>query len=115
QDACCVDTARYVAAIADGVSSALFSGPWAAILAEAAVSNCPDPHDAQAFAAWLEEQRRHWEASIDTTNLAWFQKAKLPSGAFSTLLYARVCQAEASHEGGFGGYRLVAFAAGDSC
>ncbi len=115
QDACCIDTEHHIAAIADGVSSALFSGPWAAILAEAVVADSPNPCDADEFAAWLTRQREHWNASIDTSSLAWFQKAKLPAGAFSTLLYARVCDLDDAREGAFGGYRLVAFALGDSC
>jgi len=115
QDACCIDSEQHIAAIADGVSSALFSGPWAAILAESVVADSPNPDDPAEFRAWLQRQRQRWEASIDTTNLAWFQKAKLPMGAFSTLLYVRVCPPTESHTGAFGGYRLVAFALGDSC
>ncbi len=115
QDACCLDSQHYIAAIADGVSSALFSGPWAAILAEKVVAECPNPCDAEEFGAWLRNQRQRWAESIDTSSLAWFQKAKLPSGAFSTLLCARVCEVENAPSGAFGGYRLVAFALGDSC
>jgi hypothetical protein len=115
QDASCVDTEHNIAAIADGVSSALFSGPWAAIVAEAVVADSPNPCDAEVFGAWLQRQRGRWAASIDTSSLAWFQKAKLPMGAFSTLLYARVCELEEAPAGTFGGYRLVAFALGDSC
>jgi hypothetical protein len=115
QDACCVDCDESVAAIADGVSSALFSGPWAAILVEAAVADLPDPTDAEAFSAWLDHQRAHWSASIDTASLAWHQKAKLASGAFSTLLVVRVVAPEASHEGNFGGHRVLAYGIGDSC
>ena len=94
QDASCVDTEHHIAAIADGVSSALFSGPWAAILAEAVVADSPNPCDPEEFGAWLRQQRERWAASIDTSSLAWFQKAKLPAGAFSTLLYARVCEVD---------------------
>ena len=115
QDACCVDSEHHVAAIADGVSSSLFSGPWAAILAEAVVADCPNPGDPEKFGSWLKQQRERWAASIDTSGLAWFQKAKLPMGAFSTLLYARVCEVDDAPAGAFGGYRLVAFALGDSC
>jgi hypothetical protein len=115
QDACCVDSGRHLMAIADGVSSALFSGPWAAILAEAAVADSPNPHNATEFAEWLLRQRERWAASIDTANLAWHQKAKLPTGAFSTLLYVSICPADAARAGSFGGYRLMAFALGDSC
>ncbi len=115
QDACCVDTEHHIAAVADGVSSALFSGPWAAILAEAVVADSPNPSNAEEFGVWLERQRARWAASIDTSSLAWHQKAKLPGGAFSTLLYARVCAVDEARTGAFGGYRLAAFALGDSC
>ncbi|MGA2254527.1 MAG: protein phosphatase 2C domain-containing protein [Thermoguttaceae bacterium] len=115
QDASCVDSEHHVAAIADGVSSSLFSGPWAAILVEAAVTHCPDPSDPEEFGNWLQQQRQRWAASIDTSSLAWFQKAKLPMGAFSTLLFTHVCEVDDAQAGAFGGYRLVAFALGDSC
>ena len=115
EDACCVDTEHHMAAIADGVSSSLFSGPWAAILAEAVVADSPNPGDPGEFAVWLRQQRERWAASIDTSGLAWFQRAKLPMGAFSTLLHARVCAVDDAPAGAFGGYRLLAFALGDSC
>ena len=115
QDACCFDAEHGIAAIADGVSSALFSGPWAAILAEAAVANGPNPRNAETFSAWLQAQRDRWAVSIDTSSLAWFQKAKLPGGAFSTLLRVHLCASEGDHEGSFGGFRLLAYAVGDSC
>jgi hypothetical protein len=115
QDASCIDAEHHIAAVADGVSSALFSGPWAAILAEAVVADSPDPGDPEAFASWLLRQRQRWAASIDTSSLAWFQKAKLPMGAFSTLLYARVCEVQDPCAGAFGGHRLTAFSLGDSC
>ena len=51
----------------------------------------------RAFAAWLRRQRQRWQASIDTTSLAWFQKAKLPQGAFSTLLYVRMSAGRRRH------------------
>lgn len=115
QDAYAMDAERGIVAIADGVSSALFSGPWAAILTEAVVGDAPDPAETELFAAWIETQRRHWAASIDTSGLAWFQRAKLPAGAFSTLLWARLLPVEESAEGNFGAVRLRAWAIGDSC
>ena len=42
QDAFALDAARGIAAIADGVSSSLFSAPWAKILTEAVVAGPPD-------------------------------------------------------------------------
>ncbi|MGD0896462.1 MAG: hypothetical protein ABR915_01420 [Thermoguttaceae bacterium] len=115
QDACAVDARRRIAAIADGVSSSIFSGPWATILTEAAVGDAPDPAEQDLFAAWLATQRRLWASRIDTSSLAWFQRAKLPMGAFSTLLWVRVLEAQQAAAGSFGGYRLLAHAIGDSC
>ena len=88
QDAAAMDAEHGVAAIADGVSSAIFSGPWAEILTEAAVADNPDPDDQAAFAAWLHHCKK-WPERIDTSALAWFQRAKLPAGAFSTCCGSR--------------------------
>ncbi len=49
QDAFGLDAARGVAVVADGVTSALFSGQWAGLLAEAVTAAPPNPSDA-AFA-----------------------------------------------------------------
>jgi hypothetical protein len=117
QDASGLDAARGIAAIADGVSSALFSGPWAAVLAEAIVADPPNLADGTAFARWLHDRRAAWAARIDTNGLAWFQRAKLPTGAFSTLLWLYVLpvQDEQQQAGAFGAFRLVGHAIGDSC
>lgn len=115
QDAYAVDPQRGVAAVADGVASAIFSRQWAEILVEAALSDPPDPDDAESFAGWLQERRRAWSESIDVSGLAWFQKAKLPLGAFSTLVWVQVAPLEEEREGAFGGYRLRGYAIGDSC
>jgi hypothetical protein len=117
QDASGVDAARGIAVIADGVSTALFSGPWAAVLAEAVVADPPNLADGAAFARWLHERRAAWAARIDTGGLAWFQRAKLPTGAFSTLLWLYVLPVEEDQQqaGTFGAYRLVGHAISDSC
>ncbi len=115
QDAYAFDPERGVAAIADGVASAIFSGAWAETLVEAAVRQPPDPDETGHFAQWLADCRRQWTERIDTTGLAWFQKAKLPTGAFSTLLWAQLLPLEPDHAGSFGGFRLLARAIGDSC
>jgi len=115
QDAYAVDPVRSVAVVADGVASAIFSGQWAAILAEATVADPPDPDDRTAFSDWLARQRAAWAARIDTTGLAWFQTAKLPMGAFSTLLWVEVQAIDQQEEGTFGACRLRCHAIGDSC
>ncbi len=115
QDACQVDAARGIAVIADGVSSAIFSAQWANVLVEAVIADAPDPNDGPALAAWLRKQRRAWTERIDTSTLAWFQRAKLPLGAFSTLLWVRIVETDQDQPGAFGAYRLQGFAIGDSC
>ena len=129
QDAYGISNDRGIAVVADGVSSSLFSGKWAAILTEATLQSPPlvghdSPEaadvvgvpegDSLAFSDWLSQRRSTWRAEIDTSSLAWHQKAKLAQGAFSTLLWAQVDVAE-EQPGAFGAYRLRAFAIGDSC
>jgi serine/threonine protein phosphatase PrpC len=115
QDAYALDPQRGIAVVADGVASAIFSRQWAAILTEATLADPPDPNHPQSFADWLRRQRQAWSQQIDTGGLAWFQKAKLPLGAFSTLLWIRLVPPAEQQPGTFGAYRLQSFAIGDSC
>ncbi len=110
QDAYCVDAERGIAAIADGVSSAIFSRRWAEILTARAVEDPPQVNDREAFAAWLVDPRQQWAASIDPSKLAWHQRSKLQAGAFSTLLAAKVAPAADSADSTYG---LTAWAVGD--
>jgi hypothetical protein len=88
EDAWAVDVERGRAAIADGVSSAIFSGVWARILTEAAINDPPDVLS-PTFWDWLAERRREWSESIDPASLSFFQRGKLQQcgGAFATLLW----------------------------
>ena len=88
EDACALDLHRGRAAIADGVSSAIFSGIWARILTEAAVADPPDVQNPE-FWDWLAQRRQQWSAAIDPASLTFFQRGKLQQcgGAFSTLLW----------------------------
>ena len=78
-----------VAAIADGVSSSIFSRPWAEVLVHAA-EGLPKPNDPTGLVRWLRERPETWSRAIDVGDLKWFQKAKLARGAFSTLLFVHV-------------------------
>jgi hypothetical protein len=109
QDAYGLDMERGVAVIADGVSTGLFAGNWARILAKAAVGQPYFANDSTALAEWLSGLRHEWAESIDVASLAWYQKAKLKAGAFSTLLWVRVT------EDSTGDLRLHSYAVGDSC
>ena len=115
QDAHGLDAAAGIAAIADGVTSSIFARPWAEILTAATVADPPDPDDRQAFRRWLQQRREAWSQRIDTSSLAWFQRAKLPLGAFSTLLWVQVLPLEETRPGAFGAQRLRCLAIGDSC
>lgn len=115
QDAFAFDPEQGIAAVADGVASAIFSAAWAEILVHATVRQRPELDDTARFTEWLADCRRRWSEQIDTTGLAWFQKAKLPTGAFSTLLWAELSPLGSDQAGSFGGLRLVARAIGDSC
>ena len=115
QDCFRVDESRGVAAVADGVSSAIFSGLWARILVEAAVDGLPDPEDREAFAPWLAQRREAWSGKIDVSRLAWFQKPKLREGAFSTLLCVRLVAAEEDLPADASAWRLRGVAIGDTC
>ena len=115
EDSYALDPRRGIAVVADGVSSAIFSRAWAAILTEAVVADPPDVLNPEAFAAWMQQRRQTWSGQIDVAGLAWFQKAKMASGAFSTLLWVQLSVPEQEVEGAFGAIRLQCFAIGDSC
>jgi len=110
QDAYAVDDVRGVAAIADGVSSSLFAGSWARLLADAAVEDPPNIYDEPSFSAWYADARRRWREPIDVDALPWHQRAKFAEGAHSTLLWIALDPPDARGES-----RLQAFAIGDCC
>ena len=88
EDACAVDLERGRASIADGVSSAIFSGARARTLTAAVVADPPDVASPE-FWDWLAERRREWSEAIDPSRLTFFQRGKLQQcgGAFATLLW----------------------------
>lgn len=114
EDAFYVDADRGMAAICDGVSSSLFSGRWAGIMAKAVVEDTPEVNNPQAMEAWLKKYRDAWSASIDQTSLAWHQKPKLLEGGATTLLWVAV-----TGGGAAGGitrpYQVRAYCVGDCC
>ena len=105
QDAFSLDAERGVAAIADGVSSAIFSRSWAEILTRRCVDDPPQVDDAESFGRWLTEPRKQWAAAIDPSKLAWHQRSKLKNGAFTTLLAVALSDAPSP--------QLAAWAIGD--
>lgn len=114
QDAWWLNAQDGVAAIADGVTSGIFSRQWAKILTRAAVEKWPDPSDKEQFPAWLVDLRTQWEAEIDTSGLAWYQRAKLREGGFSTLVWMRLLNNDELSDGPEESAAEV-MAIGDSC
>jgi hypothetical protein len=130
EDAFCLDAERGAAAIADGVSEGIFSGPWARILTETVVAEPPNLNDPAEFQAWLAQRRTTWAGQIDTSRLAWYQRPKLIDGGMSTLLWLTLwpndgqgdCPNFRLSENGTvpfdskpGSYLLETFAIGDCC
>lgn len=115
QDAFELDAERGVAAIADGVSSAIFSGPWARVLTREVVAAPPNLEDAAAFQDWLARGRAAWSSQIDVSKLTWYQRPKMVDGAMTTLLWIELTPLEIGEDGLAKNYRLLSFAIGDSC
>ncbi len=115
QDAFALDARRGMAAVADGVSSSLFAAQWAKVLADAVVANPPNVQDAGSITPWLAEQRRRWNAAVDTDNLAWHQKAKIQQGAQSTLLWVQLLPPDPNDPQCPDLTRLRCWAIGDCC
>ncbi|HQU46703.1 MAG TPA: hypothetical protein PK867_28110 [Pirellulales bacterium] len=115
QDAFDLDSELGRAAIADGVSSTIFSGPWARLLALAAVAEPPPLEDSAAFQTWMAENRTAWINNIDTSKLTWYQRPKMADGAMTTLLWLELLPDETNDEELATRYQLQAYAIGDSC
>ena len=115
QDAFALDAERGIASMADGVSSTIFSGPWARILVQSTIASPPRLDDAEAFRAWLDEQRAAWRSGIDLARLTWYQRPKMVDGAMTTLLWTELCPAQTADDGHATRYQLRAFAIGDTC
>ena len=87
EDAAAFDLTGRRFAIADGVSSAIFSDVWAKVLVDYAVKGDIPLDDAAALVEWLKPLRDEWKQSLPTT-LNDFQLLRLQAtrGGHSTLL-----------------------------
>lgn len=115
QDAFELDSGLGRAAIADGVSSSIFSGPWARLLTLAAVADPPPLDDATAFQTWIADKRTAWLNGIDTSKLTWYQRPKMADGAMTTWLWLELSPTESNEQGQATRYQLHTYAIGDSC
>ena len=114
QDAFEIDAERGIVAIADGVASAIFCGPWARLLTRATVASPPNLSDGAEFQAWLSRYRATWLDEIDLSRITWNQRPKMVDGAMTTLLWIELAPS-AAEDGSPAGYRLRCFAIGDCC
>lgn len=115
EDAYAVNLEQGRVAIADGVSSAIFSGRWARILTTQITENPPDLGDSNGWVNWLAEPRRRWLEDIDFPRMPPHQKNKLRQvgGAYCTLCWIEV--SVATDLDSEQRCLLRAFAMGDSC
>ena len=116
EDAFCVGLEQGRAAIADGVSSAIFSGRWARILVKSVVENPPDLEQPAGWVHWLADPRRRWLEEIDFARMPTHQKNKLRQvgGAYCTLCWVEFLAIPDSDADG-PRWSLRAHAMGDSC
>lgn len=118
EDAFCISTDNGLAAIADGVSSAIFSRQWADILTRAVMSDPPDLTDGELPQTWLEDRRSEWKQAVDLSSLTFFQRQKLNDigGGYSTLLWIEMFLTEAGdNDDGRPSFNLTGYAIGDCC
>lgn len=104
-------------AIADGVSSTIFSRSWANLLTRAATACPPDINDLSAVETWLAKLKIAWKKTFDIRKLAWNQRAKLKQygGGAATLLWIEMqCLSDSEHPEA-GPYTVRGFSIGDCC
>ena len=122
EDAWRADDLQNVVVVSDGASSSIFSGLWSNILCQSVIESVPDPMDHFNFPKWLERVREKWINGIDLNNLSWYQKPKMASGAFATLVWATIDQSmeipndlddDVPLDSAF--FRVYGYALGDAC
>ncbi len=122
EDSWRADDLQNVVVVSDGASSSIFSGLWSNILCQSVIESVPDPMDHFNFPKWLERVREKWINGIDLNNLSWYQKPKMASGAFATLVWATIDQSmeipddlddDVPMDTDF--FRIYGYALGDAC
>jgi len=118
EDAFAVNPAEGLYAVADGASTAPYSGAWARLLARAFVQRPPPEFTVGALRGWLARPRRLWGQRIPWERLDYFARRNAERGSFSTLVGLRV-ETAATTAGDAGAsprvVRWQSIAVGDSC
>jgi hypothetical protein len=116
EDSAAVNLTAGRVAIADGVSSAVFSGAWADILTQSVVANPPQVRDPAQFASWLADRRKEWAAGINVPSLPYhlLMKLRQVGGGFATLAWVEV-QRQDGEKGSNKEYFIRGQGVGDAC
>lgn len=94
EDALAVSQSRRAIAIADGVSTAIFSRRWSELVTTKAIlepfSFTDDlDSDSDRLCIWLEDLQKTWRSDVKPNSLPWHQQPKAVSiGGQTTLLFA---------------------------
>jgi hypothetical protein len=100
EDALAVSQSRRTIAIADGVSTAIFSRRWAELVTTKAIlepiSFTGDlDADSDRLSIWLEDLQKTWRSDVKPNSLPWHQQPKAVSiGGQTTLLFASLSECE---------------------
>lgn len=94
-------------AVSDGASEGWESGPWAARLTAAFLTQPPEPVD---FAQWLTDTRARWVVPAPSGSVPWYAAVKQEQGSFATLAGLELRRSQKTT-----GWAWRAVAIGDSC
>lgn len=114
EDAFAVDESTRRIAVADGVSTGIFSAEWAQILTRSAIGDPPEIDEPKSLIEWLDRARLSWRNVVSGVKLQWHQRPKMVDGAMATLLYVELSESEAESTA-VSTLNLKAFAIGDTC
>ena len=103
-------------AVADGVSSTIFSRSWANLLTRSVTACPPDINDPVALETWLSPLKAEWKKTFDIRTLDWAQRGKLKEygGGSATLLWIEM-SCDDSDQPEAGPYKICGFSIGDCC
>jgi hypothetical protein len=109
EDAAAHDISSRRFAVADGVSSAIFSNIWAKVLVESSIAGDVPIDDPDAFVQWLTPLRREWQQALPVDmNEYTLRKLQETRGGHATLLGLSLLE-----ENGVISYQ--AYSIGDCC
>lgn len=117
EDALAFSRPRGLYAVADGATTAPYSGQWARLLVRSFVRKPPPAFNQGAVQEWLQRPRRLWGRQIPWSRLDYFARRNAERGSFSTLVGFRleIRNPSGRPTGDLEGIRWQSLAVGDSC